>query len=191
MVRETVPSQQLQYHTTSKWIKTTASSPLEKFASDRLNQNGDLSQRLGSNNRNSCRCVQCSLWQFFPYINTSLWLHLPGGTTALNDKSMSCASKVLDTSRSASSIPTLQKARTHLLAGRTHFSVLDTTWTILTAVLRRLGLTIYVPAANLATWPSAGKISACLLVEAEFGGAARNQMDSCKWMGAKSRYRIT
>ena len=47
MVRETVPSQQLQYHATSKWIKTTASGPLEKFASECLNQNGDLSQGLG------------------------------------------------------------------------------------------------------------------------------------------------
>ena len=28
----------------SKWIKTTASSPLEKFASNCLNQNDDLSQ---------------------------------------------------------------------------------------------------------------------------------------------------
>ena len=43
MVRETVPSQQLLYHH-GKWIKTTAFSPLEKFASDCLNQNGDLSQ---------------------------------------------------------------------------------------------------------------------------------------------------
>ena len=30
--------------TLSQWIKTTASSPLEKFASDCLNQNGNLSQ---------------------------------------------------------------------------------------------------------------------------------------------------
>ena len=44
MVRETVPSQQQQHCTTSNRIKTTASSPLEKFASDGLNQNGDLSQ---------------------------------------------------------------------------------------------------------------------------------------------------
>ena len=34
MVRETVPSQQQQYVTTSSRIKTTASSPLEKFAGD-------------------------------------------------------------------------------------------------------------------------------------------------------------
>ena len=44
MVRETVPSQQQQHRATSNRIKTTASSPLEKFASDCLNQNGDLSQ---------------------------------------------------------------------------------------------------------------------------------------------------
>ena len=44
MVRETVPSQQQHHCTTSKRIKTTASSPLEKFTSDGLNQNGDLSQ---------------------------------------------------------------------------------------------------------------------------------------------------
>ena len=43
MVRETVPSQQQQHRATCNRIKTTVSSPLEKFASDGLNQNGDLS----------------------------------------------------------------------------------------------------------------------------------------------------
>ena len=46
MVRETVPSQQQpQPLATIKWIKTTASSPLEKLASECLNQGGVLSQR--------------------------------------------------------------------------------------------------------------------------------------------------
>ena len=44
MVRETVPSQQLNYHTNAINKNTTASSSLEKFASDCLNQDGDLSQ---------------------------------------------------------------------------------------------------------------------------------------------------
>ena len=44
MVRETVPSQQQPNLTTIEWVKTTASSPLEKVTSDCLNQNGDLNR---------------------------------------------------------------------------------------------------------------------------------------------------
>ena len=57
MVRETVPSQQQQHLATCNRIKTTASSSLEKFASDCLNQNGDLSHSGREPcNRNSCIC---------------------------------------------------------------------------------------------------------------------------------------
>ena len=65
----------------SKWIKTTASSPLEKFASDCLNQNGDLSQVASVQYSELQIPVKCFL--FFPYHKTSFLLHLPA---ALSDE---------------------------------------------------------------------------------------------------------
>ena len=54
MARETVPSQQLNDHTNTINKNTTASSSLEKFASDCLNQNGDLSQVAWVQTSDSC-----------------------------------------------------------------------------------------------------------------------------------------
>ena len=85
MARETVPSQQLNYHTNAINKNTTASSSLEKFASDffepewRPEPSG-----LGPNIRFLGSPVKCSF--FFAEHQTSYQIYLPGRVAVRSDQ---------------------------------------------------------------------------------------------------------